>query len=887
MAYRLQRPASWDWLTSVGFTLGYGTVVALSVEVWLALMQRFDIYRPLDMDAAMAWGVIGFGVVEYYLLSNLFAQGGRLVPKRSARWEYAAAAAFCAFSVALYSTLPTFLPPWIGVAVAVVLGGAAELLHRLRPMPLPRVITQLVLGSLTLATLVLWSYDEANQGLHERYARMLAERTDAYAEREFGGFVRDYDVTAARRDPAAYWEQRYLRCAYLASNYFYESVLNDRADTIDIQHNLSSFATTFAIEGEQVPTYRVRTPFGHTLIFRLNKTFRYSIYSGAVPYKRLRKLQRYQYAVVDHGELALANAGTFDLAMLKVPLPPVGESAKIAADRFDGRIYRHDANTYVLIGEPLSAFLVWTSNLSLILALFIGISLLAGGLPLVWRWRRMDHTWRALSLEYKMQGILLGTTLSLFAVVSVATFVFLHQNNDRVAFERQLNLARSVRSDLLDLLESSGERLGDLSPAQLRRLFERNLVDIDVYDHTGDLLSSSIATRGHSPAPRNVEPALLALYGSDPWAVHLSPMALGDRGYLRTYFGLTSGGRLSGIVALNTPTAHSGTAQDIPIIMGKLLSVYLVLLLASWAAGLLLIRMLFEPVLALADRLQDYDVGSAGPPLAWEGDDAIGRLTQAYNEMVVKVGQSTRALVEKEREGAWQTMAQQIAHEINNTLTPLRLNTQYIVMALGRHPTPELDGARRMSAGLIERIDHLSKVAAQFKSFAQLDTPHLAETAIAPLLREYVQSKQGQITSRLVFVDFPGTDGLYANVDAHHLVRVIHNLVTNADHAIGEGRVGQVTLSLKQANAGLQIEVKDNGPGIPEELQAQLFDPRFTITSSQTGLGLAVSKRVVEYFGGTLSFETSPFVGTAFRIELPVLTGRKQPRVLLEAMSHN
>ncbi len=881
MATTIRKPErrSWEWLASAGLAIGYGTVVCLLVEVWLALTERFDIYRPLDLEGAVVWSVAGLGVLTYYLLWNLFAQASAISPSGGSRGEWAAVAGFCGFSVAVYATLPTFLPPWVGLAVAGVVTLSAWAMQRLQLMAVSAAIAQLVVGSVVVATLLLWTHEEANSGLHTRYARMLAERTDVYAEREIGGFVRDYDITAARKNPGSYWEQRYLRCAYLASNYFYEAILNPRADTIDIEHNLSAFTTTFAIEGEQVPTYRVRTPYGHTLIFRLNKTFRYSIYSGAVPYKRLSKLDRYQYAVVDRGELALANAGTFDLAVLKVPLPGVGQTVKIAADRFDGRIYRHDADTYVLIGEPLSEFLVWSSNLSLVLALFIAISICGAAVRLLWRWRGLGVNWRSLSLQYKMQGILLGTTLSLFVVVSVATFVFLHQNNAQVAFERQLNLARSVRTDLIDLLESRGEGLADLTPPQLRRLFERNLVDVDVYSVEGQLLGSSIASAANSPAVRTLAPQLLQTYESDPWAVHLAPDVRGGRHYLRTLFGLTARGKLSGIVALNTPRANSGTAQDIPIIMGKLLSVYLVLLLVSWAIGLLLIRMLFEPILALANRLQDYDLGAASAPLSWEGDDAIGKLTQAYNEMVVKVEQSTRALVDKEREGAWQVMAQQIAHEINNALTPLRLNTEYIVLTLNRQPGPELDGARRMSSGLIERIDHLSKVATQFKSFASLDTPHLHDTAIAPLLRDFVQSRQGQVQSRLIFVDFPGTDGLQAAVDPVHLTQVLLNLVTNADRAMSEEKVGQVTLSLKQAEDRLLIEVKDNGPGIPTELQAKLFDPRFTITSSQTGLGLAVSKRIVEFFSGTLSYETSPFIGTTFRIELPIVTpAARQPR---------
>ena len=875
-------PAAWaeayapaHVLRDAGWLTAYALLSLLAAELFVALASGFDVYRPLDLNAGAATGLVCFLLVEYLLLREVSRAAATWLQegKRATDWLWLVGAAGAAGLV--YGWAPTVLP---GVCIGALAASAllvAGGLRRAAPTAVGAFAAQTIFGAAVVASALLATHEIANAGRHERYARALADPRDRLAEREIAHLARDFDLEAARADPAAYWERSWLAQDYLASNYYFAFEPDSTRGPFGAPGDLQAMTHTFGFDWAHAPQYRVKTPLGHTIALTLNRDFRHSAYAAGLPYMGLDRLARYHYVVVDGGEIRVANASTFDLAVLDVALPPVGTFARLEHGDFDGAVYRHDADTYVLIGEPLPEAEVAMTVFAVALCLLLLIGAAVELAPRLRRWRHFGDHWRALPLQVRIPGLVLGSTLLLFGLVAVATAVFLVENNAASTYERQLSLARSVRNDLRGVirLASSTERElapEAISPAQLRTLFERRLVDIDVYTETGALLTTSFASRANTPASQQLDRTLARTFVDNPWAIVVREVRAGRRTFVRTYFGLSDGGALQRVVALNTPRLEAGTAQDIPVIMGKLLVVYVGVLLVAWLGGLVLIEMLAGPLLALADRMQAFQLGDSPEPIAWAGDDGFGRLVAAYNAMVAKLDASTRALVEREREGAWQVMAQQIAHEINNTLTPLRLNAQYLTMTLARVGGPEVDGPRRMASGMIDRIDHLSQVAAQFQAFAQLDTPHPTPTRMRELLGAFVAERREHAETQVRYVDSPGADQLVCLIDPHHFLRVLSNLVDNAERAIPAGRLGQVAIRLQSAGDRVVVEVRDNGTGIPAELHPTIFDPKFSTTSSQTGLGLPVSKRIVEYFGGEMSFETTVGAGTTFRILLPV-----------------
>ncbi len=853
-------------LRTAGWLAAYVLLALVLVELWCALATGFDVYRPLDLELATAGGLIGLVLLGCVITRQLCAAATHWQEQGRGLSNSITLLGLLLGASAVFAAAPTQLPAYsvaaLGVFVVLLRSGLA----RLSMPPVARLVARAVLGGLVLSSTIFWINERTNAGRHEQYAQALATAEDVLAEAEIGQLSRDYDLESERTDAQAYWERSWRDQPYLSSNYFFGFELDSTQGLFGNIGDLRPVSHTYSLEPGHVPTYRISTPHGHTIVLTLNREFRHSAYSAGLAYKGLDRLDRYHYAVVDGGEIALAKASTFDLAIMDIDLPPIGEFGRIQHKGFDGTVYRHDADTYVLIGEPLPETQVWLTLLALCLSLFLPIGVLVEAVKRAHRWREREVSWASLPLQLKLPALLLGSTLVLFLIISSATFLFLAQNNADSIYERQLGLARSVRSDLKDLLKSTNE----LAPAQLRSLFERRVVDVDVYSELGGLLSTSFASRKNALAPPLLSEEVQAAFAKNPWAIIVRREQKGDAEYLRTYFGLPSGKTLNRVVALNTPVQEAGTAQDIPVIMGKLLVVYVGLLVLAWICGMVLIRMLVGPLLVLADRMQSFQLGEAQEPLAWKGDDGMGRLILAYNDMLGKLDSSTKALVQREREGAWQVMAQQIAHEINNTLTPLRLSAEYLSMSLGRIDSHEVEGPRRMAAGMIERIDHLSQVASQFQSFAQLDTPHAASVELAGIVREYVLHKQATLTVRLVFVDNPAVAKDCVLIDVSHFTQVLNNLVSNAVRAVEPQAGGQVALSLKRQDGSLLLEVRDNGPGIPEAMREHLFDPSFSTKTSQTGLGLPISKRILEYYGAQLDYTSRAGLGTSFFITMPL-----------------
>jgi len=260
--------------------------------------------------------------------------------------------------------------------------------------------------------------------------------------------------------------------------------------------------------------------------------------------------------------------------------------------------------------------------------------------------------------------------------------------------------------------------------------------------------------------------------------------------------------------------------------------------------------------------------------LNWGGDGVIGQLIQEYNKMVVTVEQTTKELMLSEREGAWQIMAQQIAHEINNPLTPIRLNIQFLTRILETEQPIDVARVKRITDNLVERVDYLSKVANQFQLFAKLDTPEAQPLALKEFLSQFSNTFQTDKQQGYQFLwanELEAATNPIIQIDPHHLQQVLQNIIQNAEQAIVGKSNGFISLRLTMEEGKAIIEIEDNGTGIDPSLIDTIFEPKFSTNSSQTGLGLAICRRIVEFYSGHLSFTTEKGKGTCFKIAFSAL----------------
>jgi Signal transduction histidine kinase involved in nitrogen fixation and metabolism regulation len=252
--------------------------------------------------------------------------------------------------------------------------------------------------------------------------------------------------------------------------------------------------------------------------------------------------------------------------------------------------------------------------------------------------------------------------------------------------------------------------------------------------------------------------------------------------------------------------------------------------------------------------------------IVWNNNDEIGELVNRYNTMVDELEQSANLLAESERESAWREMAKQVAHEIKNPLTPMKLNVQYLQQTLRADDANFEEKMSRFSDKMITQIDVLTEIANEFSSFAKMPTTSLKEIDLRLILRDVVGTFNNEIK---VVKEVNGIEKALIKGDEGQLIRVFNNLLKNSAQSIPEGRVGVIQVILTEDEKHYYAEVKDNGKGIEPSQYDKIFTPNFTTKSSGSGLGLAIVRNIIKNHGGTIRFESKVSMGTSFFVKLP------------------
>ncbi len=267
--------------------------------------------------------------------------------------------------------------------------------------------------------------------------------------------------------------------------------------------------------------------------------------------------------------------------------------------------------------------------------------------------------------------------------------------------------------------------------------------------------------------------------------------------------------------------------------------------------------------------MKKVNLGKRNEAISWTRGDEIGELVTEYNKMVSKLDESAEALAKTEREGAWREMAQQIAHEIKNPLTPMRLSMQFLQKSIEQNAPNVKELTTHVANTLVEQIDHLSHIAGEFSQFANIENSIIEvvnlNEALKNVLHLYSANDKLKLTTSLI------DDKVIIMADKTHLNRIFTNLIQNALQSVPEDETAIIEISQKQDGNNIITNISDNGSGIQETIRSKIFTPNFTTKTSGTGLGLAMCKRMVEHASGEIWFETFPGTGTTFHISFPLV----------------
>ncbi|MCP4441675.1 MAG: HAMP domain-containing histidine kinase [Aureispira sp.] len=560
-------------------------------------------------------------------------------------------------------------------------------------------------------------------------------------------------------------------------------------------------------------------------------------------------------------------------------LPPIGEfvtfyqegDAKIEPGYFIG--YRDSFNTdnvsFIRLadydfGQLLSIFAYIFSFGVFLLGMLILVNFVFNKLfsKIVFNFNFAD------SFRERIQrGIIIVTLLSFVAIafVSIRQFSMEYQDYHQSRLKRKIN---STSKTATWKIQQSSDSLGILPSA--KSLADIHKIDVNLFDTDGGLLSSSEPTiYDRHLLSRRMEPLAYHAMRKKELKYYSQNEQINSFEYLAAYVPLKNK-EDSTIAYLNLPYDIAGSnvgSQDVAKFLGALLNVYVLFLLLAGAIALLIANTITRPLSVIGEKLKEVKLGQKNEPIEWDNEDEIGDLVQRYNEMIVELEQSTEQLARSQRESAWRDMAKQVAHEIKNPLTPMKLNIQLLQRVMTLQPDKAKKMVDRVSNTLIEQIDSLAHIASEFSNFAKMpqaqnEVLHL-NRLVWNVYNLFKEEENMQLSANI------SDDDCYIFADKTQITRVLNNLLKNAVQAIPEDQIGKIEVDMYMTSKTAIVCVKDNGTGIPEDKKDEIFVPNFTTKSSGTGIGLSMSKTIVEMAKGVIYFESEEGKGTEFYVEIP------------------
>ena len=341
---------------------------------------------------------------------------------------------------------------------------------------------------------------------------------------------------------------------------------------------------------------------------------------------------------------------------------------------------------------------------------------------------------------------------------------------------------------------------------------------------------------------------------------------IGEVSYIVGYRPIVLGDSVRGVLAVPALYRQQEIDEELAQRNAFVLGAYAIVVWFVIILAVVLANTLSKPLRQLSGAAKSVGRGDLDVVLPAQSDDEVGDLVRSFNEMTSELKASRASLARAERELAWKEMAKQVAHEIKNPLTPIKLSVQHLVQAYRQGAKDFGEILQRVSQTVIEQIDVLSRIASEFSNFARMPERKFERVDLTQLLRETMDlfKEVRGITFKATLPDVPA----FVVADQDELRRVFINLVRNSVQAMDEGGSIAVEMSLEQQVCSIRIV--DTGSGIPDEIQSRVFQPNFSTKTDGMGLGLAITQKVIEDLNGTISLRSKVGEGTTVEMKIPL-----------------
>lgn len=623
---------------------------------------------------------------------------------------------------------------------------------------------------------------------------------------------------------------------------------------------------------------------GHIVIdLKLKRFFPNSVYPELLIDRRYASAilgREFHYAEFNNGELTYSTGNEDALKLLKAKYDFQNSNTadeELVIDNYHFLIIKDKGNEDIVIISDAYSSNDILSNFSFLFIVFVSFILLFLAVYTGFFWIRGN----SLNFSTKIQLYLNAAFFIPLLAVCITTMSIVSNTYSNEVTEEYQKKAASISGNLVESLDSyqQGEIEQENLSNSLTLAAKYTESDINLYDTDGKLIvSSQPQIYENNLLSRYINPLALANIHEQDNNLLVLDESVGSLDYKSSYIGVRSfnTGSLLGILSIPFFESQNQLEQQIIKVLTNVINIFTLIFIIFLVGSYLASYELTFPLKYITQKLKRTSLSDYNEPLSWDSDDEIGLMISEYNRMLVKLEASKEALSRSEKESAWREMAKQVAHEIKNPLTPMKLSLQHLkrvlqkahaVVGNGEHEEGK-DTTTKPIDNLLEQVDTLSEIATSFSSFAQMPIPKSEYFDLAPVVKRTVELFQDD--QRTIELEMEkGSFGVES--DSHLMSRIISNLIINAKQSVPQGKRPKIIVSLNRGAKGfLLLKVSDNGSGISKEIQDKVFLPNFSTKYAGSGIGLAIAKRGIEHSGGRIAFETKENTGTTFYIELPL-----------------
>ena len=585
-------------------------------------------------------------------------------------------------------------------------------------------------------------------------------------------------------------------------------------------------------------------------------------------------LQDYSYAKYKDGKL-ISYHGKFPYSLSSESFLADSSAGKIFPritfsdmDGYSHLSYMPNGNTLVVLSKKGEGQIEVITIFSYLFAFFSLILLLLLFLRVLIFERRI----RLDSFRSRIQFVLVSMVLFSLLFFGGGTIFYINRQYDR---QTQQNVRDKMISALVEARQEIGSETelkitkSDFFSYILKRMSNIFLTDITLYDKAGNLVGSSqMKMFGEGLMSRKMCPASYYRLAIKQNIEFIHDEKIGNLEYLSAYCSLrNNSGDLLGYLNIPYFARQSELEKEISTILSAIINIYVLLFVISVVLALAISEYFTKPLKLIQEKLSKLKLGKTSESIEWSSQDEIGSLVNEYNRMIDELQKSAELLARSERETAWREMAKQVAHEIKNPLTPMKLSIQHL-QRTWKNKDDDMDKKiERITATIIEQIEALSTIASEFSNFAKMPVSVNEKINVRSVLENTIELFKDSTDSEITFDCKLGNAFVFA--DKEQMLRVCTNLLKNALQAIPENQQGKIEVSLSRKEESILLKIKDNGTGISEDKMGRIFTPNFTTKTGGMGLGLAMAKSIVETFHGKIWFETAREKGTTFFVSLP------------------